>query len=303
LGHKPAYLKEDVIKKFLKDASKKGVKSVLFSGEGEGLLYKGLPSVVSFAKKCGMDVAFTTNAVLLSREISEQIIPHLTWLRISLNAGTSKTYSLVHGANAGDFSKVVNNIKEAVRIKKKNNYKCTIGIQLLLLNENYKEVGKLIGISRNLGVDYLILKPYSQHPLSINRLKTNLNYDKLHFLEKELEKNDDPNFKIIFRKNTISKINEIRAYKKCLGFPFYAHLTSEGDLYACSSFLGDNRFCYGNIYQGSFQDIWNGAKRKKIIEMMSSSWNITDCREVCRLDEINQYLWRLNHPPKHVNFI
>ena len=94
-----------------------------------------------------------------------------------------------------------------------------------------------------------------------------------------------------------------KLYGKCLGLPFWAYLASSGDLYACSAFLGDERFSYGNIYKESFSDLWNGEKRKELINMMRDKWNIDECREVCRLDEINRYLWELKNPHPHVNFI
>jgi len=161
----------------------------------------------------------------------------------------------------------------------------------------------LAEILKGLGVDYLIIKPYSQHPRSVNRLKSNLDYDKFLFLESELSKYSSKDFKIIFRKKTMAKLHEGRPYKECLGFPFWAYLASSGDLYACSAFLGDERFCYGNIYKKSLGAIWESRKRKEVIKMIRNSWNTEECREVCRLDEINRYLWELKNPPPHVNFI
>lgn len=303
LGYKPAFLEKKVLKVFLKDISRLGAKSIMFAGEGEPLLHKDISELVVYAKSQGLDVAITSNGVLLSKELSRKILGSLSWLRISLNAGSAATYSSIHRTDALDFDRVINNIKEAVRLKDKKRYNCTIGVQLLLLNENYKEVSKLAQTLSKIGVDYLIIKPYSQHPLSKNRLKAALDYKHFLFLEEKLKIYAKGNFKIIFRKNTMLKIAEKKPYEKCLGLPFWAYLSSKGDLYACSAFLGDERFCYGNIYKESFEKIWNGSKRKKIMKMMKELWDIKNCREVCRLDEINRYLWSLKNPPSHVNFI
>ncbi|MBU2541511.1 MAG: radical SAM protein [Candidatus Omnitrophica bacterium] len=303
LGYKACRLDTKILKGFIKDIAARGVKSIMFAGEGEPLLNKDLASLVKYAKKNGLDVAITTNGVLLTKHISGQILSSLSWLRISLNAGSAKTYSLIHRTKQNDFNKVINNIKEAVRLKKKMGYACTIGVQFLLLNENYNEVEKVAKILRDIGADYLIIKPYSQHPLSINRLKSKLDYKRLLSLEESLKKYKREDFRIIFRKHTMSKITQPRPYRKCLGLPFWAYLASNGDLYACSSFLGEERFRYGNINKATFSKIWKGKKRKAIRKMMKSKWNIDECREVCRLDEVNRYLWRLKHPPEHVNFV
>jgi len=303
LKYKPANLDTKILKKFLKDISFRGTKSIMFAGEGEPLLHKDIAELVTYAKKCDLDIAITTNGVLLLRPVLEKILPELSWLRISLNAGTAKTYAVVHRTDKKDFDKVIQNIREAITLKKKNNYDCTIGAQLLLLNENYKEIPVLAKILSDMGADYLIIKPYSQHPSSINRLKPDLHYEKLLFLEEGLRDFTKDGFKVIFRRNTMLKIREKRTYGKCFGLTFWAYLASDGELYACSAFLGEKLFRYGNIYQEPFEKIWKGKKRRQIMKIMENEWNINDCREVCRLDEINRYLWELKYPPEHVNFI
>lgn len=303
LKYKPNRLDRKILKHFLAEIASKGVKSVMLAGEGEPLMHEDIAEIVVYAKSCGLDTAITTNGVLLHNSLLINILPNLSWIKISLNAGTAESYAYIHKAKTGDFDRVIENIKEASRLKREKGYSCTVGVQLLLLKENYKEVANLAETIREIGADYLIIKPYSQHRSSVNRLKDEINYKELLFLEDGLKKYTGENFQIIFRKKTVLKIDKERPYKKCLGLPFWMYLTSLGDLYACSAFLNDDRFCYGNIYKETFDKIWNGEKRKKIMKMMDIGWNIENCREVCRLDEINRFLWRLKHPPEHVNFI
>ncbi len=303
LKYKPVFLKEKPLYKFLSEISKTGTKSVMFAGEGEPLLHPQLKNFVSFAKKRGLDVAITTNGTLFSEGLAKETLPFLSWVRISLNAATPQTYRAIHRVALEDFHKVLQNIKNTVKIKRKNKYTSTIGVQFLLLNQNYKEAEILAKILKQIGVDYLIIKPYSQHPLSINRLKPELNYQKLLDLEEKLKPYSDKKFNLIFRKKTMLKLNATKPYQRCMGLPFWAYLSASGDLYACSSFLEDERFIYGNIYQEGFTKIWQGEKRKALLKMMQNSWDILNCREVCRLDEINRYLWRLKNPPPHLNFI
>lgn len=303
LGHRPVHLDPAVLKRFIRDAAANGTKSMLFSGEGETLLYAHLEEAVSYAHARGVDAAVTTNAVFLTPARAARLIPALSWLRVSLNAGTAGTYAHVHGTNKGDFSKVLHNIEQAVLLGKKKKAACTIGVQFLLLNENYRETTILARRLKDIGADYLIIKPYSQHPLSVNRLKKGLRYEDFRKLEEQVKKYESRDFSVIFRAHTMEKLAGARTYRRCYGLPFYAHLTTEGDLYACSSFIGDRRFCYGNIYEQSFREIWQGSRRKKFMRMMAQKWDTHRCREVCRLDEINRYLWELKHPHPHVNFI
>lgn len=283
-----------------------GLKSIMFAGEGEPLLHPEISKIVLLTKEFGIDVAITTNGVLLRPELAKTLLPCLSWIRVSLNAGTKETYAKAHRTKEADFDTVINNLKEAVKIKKENNLSCTIGAQFLLLPDNYKEVRKIRDILSSIGLDYLILKPYSQHPLSKNRIGKEIDYNAMHlktYMElMEMVTGQIGEMKVIHREHTIEKLKEDRPYKRCLGLPFWTYITAQGDVYGCSAFLGDERFCIGNIYKQDVCSIYRGDKYKALHKMMEE-WDTCNCREVCRLDEVNRFLWSLKNPPEHVNFI
>lgn len=303
LEYPSVFIDKKVLKRFLSQIAKRGVKGIMFAGEGEPLLHKDIAEFIIYTKEKGIDVAITTSGVLLKKDLISPILERLSWLRLSIDAGSSKTYSLIHRCPEKDFDKVIANLQEAVRIRKDKGYSTTIGVQFLLLNQNYCEAVKLARCLKKMGVDYLIIKPYSKHKFSINRLDRNLNYNKFLSLENELKTCCRDNFRVIFRKHTMLKVIQRRPYTRCYGLSFWSYLSSGGDLYACSSFLGDKRFCYGNIYKKSFDKIWRGPERRRILKMMESNWDINNCRINCRMDEVNRYLWDLKFPPPHVNFI
>lgn len=302
LNYQPNILNTKILKKFISDAAKGGIKSVMFAGEGEPLLHKDIAGLIRFTKERNIDVAVTTNGVLLNKHPLKDILKDLSWLRVSLNASTPKSYSSIHRTSPRDFDTVLNNLRAAVKIRQDEKYNCTIGAQFLLLAQNYKEAESLARLLAKIGIDYLIVKPYSQHPLSKNRLKDTVNYQSLLRLENKLKRFSTNKFKIIFRRHTMDKLIENKPYKRCLGLPFWSYLDARGNLYACSSFLGNKKFCYGNINEQDFEAIWEGKNRQRIKKMMRD-WDTLNCRDVCRLDEINRYLWQLKIPPKHVNFI
>jgi hypothetical protein len=67
--------------------------------------------------------------------------------------------------------------------------------------------------------------------------------------------------------------------------------------------MGKDELKYGNINEESFVDIWEGEHRKEIVNYFMNMDLEKNCRELCRLDEMNRYLNELKHPGEHVNFI
>ncbi len=303
LDYKPKFLEEKVLKSAVKQAGILGVKSIMYAGEGEPLLHKDIAKIISYTKGCGIDVAVTTNGVLLKRDLSKEILKSLSWVRVSLNAGRSSTYSKIHNTGKNDFSEVLQNLEAAVKIKNRYKLAVTIGVQLLLLKENIKEVFILAKLLKDIGVDYLTIKPYSQHPLSITHIKPVLEYKNYSVMSAKLNKIQSDKFRIIFRSQTMQRLDSDKDYKHCLGLPFWAYISACGDVYACSTFLGKKEFCSGNIYRTDFNNIIGGRRRREIIRVAALKLDTSRCRDVCRLDKINSYLWELKNPGAHVNFI
>jgi radical SAM protein with 4Fe4S-binding SPASM domain len=275
----------------------------MFAAEGEPLLHTGLKTMISRTKSRGVDCALATNGALMDELFLKASLRHLTWVRVSVDAGTASTYARIHTARKEDFTRVLGNIEKAVRIKKKNALKVTIGVQFLLLKENAAEAVKLASILSGMGVDYLAVKPYSKHPLSSNDAGTEINYSGMLFLEGKLNRFSKKGFNVIFRKNTMLKRSKAKSYERCLGLPFWAYISADGEVYPCHTFLGIKKMSFGNINELSFRKIWEGGKRAKVMKYLTTKMDAGKCREMCRLDEMNAYLWKLAHPHPHVNFI
>ena len=94
-----------------------------------------------------------------------------------------------------------------------------------------------------------------------------------------------------------------KPYDKCYALPFKTYITTTGDVYPCAAFIGNQEFCYGNLYEKSFADIWNGQEREKVTAKITGEFLSNNCSAVCDGDEMNKYLHELKHPGAHANFI
>ncbi|WP_010681180.1 radical SAM protein [Acetivibrio cellulolyticus] len=302
MEYKPVLLDKDLILKNLRDMYDRGLKSIVLAGEGEPLVNKDTPEIINGSKEIGLDIAMSTNGVLFTSEVSKDCLHNLTWVRFSVSAATSGTYDKIHRGKQGDFERAITNISEAVKIKKRDKLRTTIGVQLLLIPENTQEVLELGRMLKEIGVDYYTVKPFSQHPKSICTVDTGFDYNLYLDMERQLNEMVTDSYKIYFRAKSMKKKSHCKSYDKCFGLPFFTYVDANAQVWPCIAFLGDMELCYGSMKEKSFVEIWEGEQRAKVMDRMMKM-DISSCRELCRLDEINRYLYELKNPGEHVNFV
>jgi cyclic pyranopterin phosphate synthase len=262
VGYRKKYLDAAVLAERLNEMGTLGVKSAMYAGEGEPLLHRRIGEIVRHTRACGIDVAITTNGVLLGEALCEEILPATEWIKIRINAGRAETYSRIHQCRPDDFTKVIRNLERAVRLRTGNVRRCSLGMQMLLLPENWSEAPALAGIARDIGVDYLVIKAYSHHPASKTQRYKGISYQGHESLAEELANYETEAFQVVFRARTMESWDDRqREYDACLALPFWAYLDSSGDLWGCRRHLADDRFRYGTIYRQTFREIWTGEKR------------------------------------------
>lgn len=306
IGYKSVKLDLEVLKPRLTEMGELGVKSIMYAGEGEPLLHPNIHEIISHTKKSGIDVSITTNATVVTDAFLDEALPGISWIKVSINAGTSKTYSQIHQTKERDFDRVIENLKRAVAEKKKRNLECVLGAQALLLPENADEMETLAKLCRDeIGLDYLVIKPYSQHLFSDTHFYENIDYSPFLEMTAKLELLNNDQFNVVFRGHTMKKYMDEERYPKCHATPFvWGYIMADGGLYGCSAYLLDKRFEYGNINEQTFKEIWEGNKRQQNFEFIRHELDIKECRRNCRMDEVNWYLHRLlDGTVPHVNFI
>ncbi len=299
--HKPGFLNRNVLLSLADDFAKYGVKSYLLAGEGEPLLNKHVPEFVQKCFSLGVDGALNSNAVLMNKDIAEKVLPCLTWARFTVQSPYSADYGYVHGTNSKDYKLALKNIEHAVHIKKKLKLDVTIGIQQILINENYDQVYDNAVLAKKLGVDYFTVKRFSKHPENSYDVPEDL-YKKSKEQFEKCDSLTDDSFSSIVRWNQFEG-QCIRNYKKCIGLPFITQVLADGSISPCCMFFDDKSSNYGNLNEHSFSEIWLSDNKKKIMKYIENNVNVQNCMTYCRHHSTNIFLWQFMEKPSHINFI
>ena len=114
------------MKNWLQKAKKKGLKSASYVGNGEPLAYKKFKEISTFCNDLKLDQGIFTNGYLIDRYF-ETLISSFTYLRVSLDAGSSEIHSKLHKVPETHYPKILKNIKKFIKLRKTPHP--TVGIQ------------------------------------------------------------------------------------------------------------------------------------------------------------------------------
>ena len=225
---------------------------------------------------------------------AKRVLPYLSWIKFSVDAGKSETYARLHGTKKEDFNLVTTNISRASFLNRLSKWNCTIGVQSILFKENIDDLPLLAKFLKFAKPDYFVVKPFSYHTDSLGEKLEHPTDDQVEKLIIAMQEYRE-DYEFIYREQAFSNVDKCKPYGECYGRDFVAHIDTLGNVHNCVNFVADDKFTYGNIYNNTFKEIWDSRQK---IDM-----NMTNCRTICRLDNINRYLWRLKNPSEHDNYI
>lgn len=307
---KGVMIEREALLRFIDDCGILGVRSIGFIGDGEPTLNSALYDAIIRAKEVGVDTGMATNGLLLNMDRAHDMLRDATFIRINLSAGDPEGFKKIHQSKPENFNLLAQKTKELVRIRKDNGYGCTLGIQMVLIPENFDQVIKLAKFGADVGVDYLQIKQCSDSEYKELGIKYE-DYARVRNDLREAERYSTEHYLVKVKWQKINIMDEtdvykggIRKYDICYGTPFLGQISGNGKVYPCGPFFGKARFCMGDIHQQSYCDIVKSDKYWQVQQDIVDNVDVhCDCTVGCRQDYINQFLWDIKNPPQHVNFI
>ena len=255
------------------DFAEIGVKGVSLISDGESTLSKAYVPFIQHAHGLGLDIGNATNGWEWDPDKIEQVLPHMTWVRFTVAAGSPEEYSRIMFKGpefTSVYDRAMRNIKYAVDLKRKNNLKVTLGTQMVLMPEFEKEIIPFAKLALDLGVDYGVIKHCSDDEagsLGVDYSK----YEKMYPLLKQAEAMSTESTKIIVKWEKI-KDKGVPSYSRFYGPQFLLQISGSGLVSPAGMFFNArfSKLHMGNFTDERFIDIFNSDRYQEIMNYIAS---------------------------------
>ena len=288
----------DSILSWLTRAAGRGLKAVGYVGNGEPTAFKRFDELTREIGALGLQQGMFTNGYLLDR-YEQEVLQHFTYIRISLDAGTTKTHAAMHDVSESHYEKIVENLRRLIAKREKGTP--TVGIQFATHHENLGDLAACAKMAAEIGADYLSVKPVFNRGSVGERIEKNrLTHETLAPVVAEIRHDfERPDFRIFFRPFQVlseEADRNILPYDRCVAGFFNLNVYEDRQLVYC----GPHRISVGTIDD----DLEEVEKR---IMALSDKLDLSRCPAGCRYHAMNHLVDSVIHPeraaPYHPNFL
>jgi len=291
------FIPKEKMFEIIEDLKNMKVNAVTFSGGGEPFCYPYLLETVRKLSKTSIEFASLTNGALLEGELAEIFSRHASWLRISIDGWDDESYSCYRRVPKGEFTKVMNNIRNFNKLKGK----CYVGAVIIVDKENASHVYSLIRLLRDAGVNNVKVSPciVSNNGLENNRYHKPLFKRVKSQIQESAKRLSKSGFEIYDAYHELDgKFS--KNYKWCPYLQILPVIGADLNIYPCQDKaynLEDGLI--GSIKNKRFKDFWFSDKNK-FFKINPS--NV--CNHHCVSNEKNRLtLEYLNADKGHLGFV
>lgn len=240
------------------------------SGQGEPFMNPEIFKMIDYANKKGINVFFTTNATLLTKEVIDKISElDIGEIGISIDSTNSKKYeSIRKGAN---LEKVKENIKNLVKKIEEKGKRTIVSTSAVLLKENIEEIPSFIILAKELGIKKVAFQKMQEKRDYLEKYSAYAAGQKIDCHEIASKINEA---KKIANENKISLIFDEEKSTGCI-WPWRSiYITWNGNVTPCCKILNDS---LGNILKEDLWSIWNGERYQEYRKMLKERKSPNNC--------------------------
>jgi len=279
---------------FLKDAAEIGVKGVSLISDGESTMVDYYAESIQYGASLGLKMGVGSNGILFTKDTLEKILPHLSYLRVNFSAGEKKRYAEIMGVKQAIYDKVIQNIRDAVEIVRRDKLTCSLNMNLVSEPRDADQLLPFAKLASELGVDYAIIKHCATDPDGILNVDYK-DYAPLHDIFRQCEALSKKDFRVVVKWNRLKDEGK-RAYTKCYGTPFVLQMSGNGLVAPCGPNFNEKykALHIGNITKTRFKDLFASERYWSVLSYLGSDdFNPQDrCAVNCLQHLTNDWLFK-----------
>ena len=275
----------NLIKKIINGLKEMGTKTLFLAGGGEPFMHPEIMEILRYIKECKMRIFINTNFTLIDKEMAKEIVNlKIDLIHVSLLAGGTKTYALIHPNKTEEtFYKIKEVLEYITYLKKEKNQHLYnplphINLYNVICNKNYKDINNMVELALEVKADTIEFTPVDIIPgktdiLLFNKEQVDSVNADVNIQLKRLKKyneNEPVKTNIEQCDSFLKRINTPGALKgkhesetitkqPCYVGWMFARIKANGEVNPC---LKANRISIGNIYEKPFKEIWDGAEEQ-----------------------------------------
>jgi radical SAM protein with 4Fe4S-binding SPASM domain len=244
-----------VIEKIIKDCEGKNIESIWIGDNGESLMHPQFKEIVT-KLKIGFPktaIGLVSNFYLMDADMAKFVVDNFNYANLNIDGWSEEAYYAVKHMS---LYKILDNLKVflSTRLQKHNRIVdlsrfCQIHISILTQARYYSAIGE----PEKITVKDETLKVWSEVREMLEVVDTTLCPFPLTWAER-------------------AKWNKPREKKNCIGMPVMHRklfIDSNGGVYCCCLDY-DSEILFGNILDNTIEEIWNGEKRKRFMDLCFS---------------------------------
>lgn len=246
--------------KLIDELSEMGSQYVHFMGGGEPFTDPNIDDYIRYISDKGLSIACTTNGYFLNKERVQKLKDcKLSHMFISIDGYDKSIHDNLRRVD-GIFERATN----AINYLKEANPEIVIVINHVVNKLNIDFIDRMIMLKKRVNFDYLnllLVKDYPTLDVSSEQREAYIgNIDRYRALAEEVG--------IKFLEDDLDIF-----HPRCSGeniscyFPYCSTYVDcpSGDIYPCDCTIHRSQsYCYGNLLESSFTELWNGDKLKEL---------------------------------------
>jgi MoaA/NifB/PqqE/SkfB family radical SAM enzyme len=281
LGLLPRRMDIRLVRKVVEQASKHGLREIIPSTMGEPLLYSHFEEILSICEEYNVKLNLTTNGTFprkCAAEWARLIVPVTSDVKISWNGSMAETAeSIMRGIK---FEKVLQNLRDFVLVRdsisSNGGNHCRVTFQLTFLESNVDELPEIVKIASELGVERVKGHHLWVHFGEMEGQSMRRNRESIRKWNEIVEKAFAAREKYrlvsgekVLLENIFTldpETDQISPDGDCPFLGREAWVSAEGRFDPCCApdALRKTLGYFGNLYDQSLMEIWNGSKYARL---------------------------------------